>query len=255
MQIKSKILLVDDEPNLRRVLAQLLADSGADLTEAESAEAALEKTSNNDFDLLLVDKNLPAQNGIDLAARLMQDNKVTAALMMTGYPSVRSLIDACNADIGGYLIKPFAKLQDLLNEIQSILSRQNSTTDHFQAEPSKPRLLAQNILQWLQCEQKTWTHFTRFALDLQDPKRSFRVEQHVRKLQNQLVHVDDAADVIIGDHYNSLLEVLQQNTSSAGLYIGPGLGFDEVLSLMHRGRVAIATEAIFSEDIHKGQQA
>lgn len=242
--MRSKILLVDDEPTIVQVLAQVLEDNGAQVTRAQSAEDAHSICVENSYDLLLVDKNLPAQNGIDLAARLLKRGAVKNALMITGYPSVRSLIEACNAGILGYLIKPFAQLQVLLDEVQRILDKQAKSASRQVADDMLRPVLAQDIIAWLKADDKSQTKPWRIALDLHEAKLSLRSEQLVRRHGMQIVPVDKDPQIIIADQQASLSALLQQKSSCAGLYIGEGLSFDEVISLMHRGHVAISTEAM-----------
>jgi two-component system response regulator PhoP len=66
------ILLVEDEPTLQRILGSVLGDAGHRIEAVGTAEQALERLDDSDFDLVLTDKNLPRKSGLDLLGELRQ---------------------------------------------------------------------------------------------------------------------------------------------------------------------------------------
>ena len=101
------ILVVDDEAAICAVLREFFVDAGHRVTCAPSAEAAFSLIENDKFDLLVTDKNLPGQSGIDLIARLRDERLALPALLITGYPSLESVDEALEHGVVDYLSKPF----------------------------------------------------------------------------------------------------------------------------------------------------
>lgn len=115
------ILIVDDESVILQILAQAFAAAGVPAQLAstgEEAEAALGTTA---FGCLLVDKNLPGLDGIELMrrARLLQPH--CATIVMTGYSSVDSAIEALRLGAVDYVEKPFPSLELVTGKVQLAL--------------------------------------------------------------------------------------------------------------------------------------
>jgi DNA-binding response OmpR family regulator len=124
----ARSLIVDDEATLRTVLSAVLSDAGFAVEVCASAEEAHARLDAASYDLMLVDKNLPAENGVDLTRALRARDDDARVLMITGYPSASSLVEAINAGVDGYLIKPFTRVQGLVDEIEQLLQRPRRRT-------------------------------------------------------------------------------------------------------------------------------
>lgn len=120
--VKARILIVDDEATLRTVLGAILEDAGYAVESAASSEDALRMLNQQPCDALVVDKNLPAMNGIDLAREALARGVARRVVMITGYPSTGSVVEAINAGIAGYLVKPFARVSAVVDEVQRVLA-------------------------------------------------------------------------------------------------------------------------------------
>jgi DNA-binding NtrC family response regulator len=99
-------LLVDDDPDVRRLVGIVIEREGLDCTQAESGEEALLHLSNEVFDLLVVDKNLPGVSGIDLARTAHFMYPKLPILLITGFASTASARDAAAMGIADYITKP-----------------------------------------------------------------------------------------------------------------------------------------------------
>lgn len=119
------ILLVEDEPTLQRILGSVLGDAGHRVEAVGTAEQALERLDDSDFDLVLTDKNLPRKSGLDLLAELRAQEragrKPVGVMMVTGYPSRDSAAQALADDADGYLVKPFRSLTHAVDQVQGLL--------------------------------------------------------------------------------------------------------------------------------------
>lgn len=128
-QRASKILVVDDEPVIRQFLEAAVSDMGFAVEVAETLAAAMERAVNPDFDIVLVDKNLPDGTGLELCERLNQSGADCKVALMTGYANLSSAVEAMRHGVADYFVKPL-DLTDLEARIQRMakmleLERQN----------------------------------------------------------------------------------------------------------------------------------
>jgi two-component system, chemotaxis family, chemotaxis protein CheY len=105
-----KALIVDDSLTIRRIVRKALAIVGInDAAEAEDGAAALEAVNKtNDFDLILLDWNMPKMTGIDALKALRQAGNKTPVIMVTTEAEKSRVIDAIKTGANDYLIKPFS---------------------------------------------------------------------------------------------------------------------------------------------------
>jgi len=116
-----RILLVDDEPQIRRVMRTTLIDHGYEVSEARTGEEALEKVREDRFDLILLDVNMPGMGGIE-ACRALRSGSDAAILMLTIRNIERDKVGALDAGADDYVTKPFST-PELLARIRAALRR------------------------------------------------------------------------------------------------------------------------------------
>jgi len=125
-----RILLVDDEPYILRILSFKLRRAGYITFEAESAEAAEAVLARQPVDLILLDVVLStATSGFDFAARLRQDhrNRGVPIIMLTAHGLAADVLRGREVGAAGYITKPFSTA-DLITRVGSILD----------ADPTQP---------------------------------------------------------------------------------------------------------------------
>ncbi len=103
----ARVLVVDDERTVRIGLEKLLQRSGYEVTTAESAEAALASLQRSNFDVVISDIRMSGLTGIDLLAQIQQMDPTTVVIIMTGYASVDTAVEALRLRAYDYLVKPF----------------------------------------------------------------------------------------------------------------------------------------------------
>jgi DNA-binding NtrC family response regulator len=103
----ARILLVDDERQIREVLAALLSEHGHDVTVAESGEEGLDAAPRTRPEVAVLDLTLPGINGVEMLKRLKGDLPQVGCIFMTAFGSIRSAVDAIRAGGDEYLTKPF----------------------------------------------------------------------------------------------------------------------------------------------------
>ncbi len=121
------ILVVDDDTRLRDLLRKYLMDNGFRVTVAADSGQARHQLESLEFDLIVLDRMMPGEDGLSLARSLRTGNDVPI-LMLTAMGEVEARIDGLEAGVDDYLAKPFEP-RELLLRIRMILRRSPLTTE------------------------------------------------------------------------------------------------------------------------------
>lgn len=107
-QRAAAILIVDDDATIRKVLTILLSRAGHQVSDAESIGAANRQLGERSVDLIIVDLHLSDGNGIDLIRLVRQSYPDTESILLTGYGTIESSVEAMQAGAFDYITKPFS---------------------------------------------------------------------------------------------------------------------------------------------------
>jgi len=119
-----RILVVDDEPQIRRVMRAALTATGYEVSDARSGEEAVEKLGDERFDLILLDVNLPGMSGMDACRVIRHETLVpdVPIIMLTVRNAEKDIVEALDAGADDYVVKPFGT-PELLARIRAALRR------------------------------------------------------------------------------------------------------------------------------------
>ena len=120
-----KFLVVDDFSTMRRIIKNLLADLGySNISEADDGSTALVALNQGNFDFVITDWNMPGTTGIELLRAIRADArlKTLPVLMVTAEAKREQIIEAAQAGVNGYVIKPFTA-QTLEEKLGKIFER------------------------------------------------------------------------------------------------------------------------------------
>jgi two-component system KDP operon response regulator KdpE len=120
----STILVVDDEPQIRRVMRTTLASNGYAVLEARTGEEALETIRKERPELVLLDVNMPGIGGLEVC-REIRDQSDIAIIMLTVRNTEHDKVLALDAGADDYVVKPFS-MEELLARIRAALRRTSS---------------------------------------------------------------------------------------------------------------------------------
>ncbi len=120
--MKSKILLLEDDLTLSETVCEFLEDVGYEVVTAYDGEEASETIYEQNFDIFLLDVNVPLLNGFELLKQKRQDGVKTPAIYITSLDSMDSLELGYESGCDDYIRKPFS-LKELSLRIESILKR------------------------------------------------------------------------------------------------------------------------------------
>lgn len=107
-----RVLIADDEPRLRQVLATELSGEGISVSEADSGEKALDLLDAEDIDVLLLDINMPGMSGIEVLKKIKSLDMFTEVIVLTADSTASTAVGAMKLGAYDYLTKPF-RLEDL----------------------------------------------------------------------------------------------------------------------------------------------
>jgi len=121
----NKILVVDDEERIRRLLKMYLEKEGYSIDEAEDGETALKMASNRDYMLILLDVMLPGIDGVEVCSRLRQI-KATPVIMLTAKGEEMNRVQGFEVGADDYVVKPFSP-REVIYRVKAILRRSSVT--------------------------------------------------------------------------------------------------------------------------------
>jgi two-component system, OmpR family, KDP operon response regulator KdpE len=116
-----RILVVDDDPQIRRIMKATLTARHYEVSDSRNGEEALDKLRSEPYDLVLLDMNMPGTGGIE-TCRLIRSRSDVAIIMLTVNNSERDKVEALDAGADDYVTKPFS-MPELLARIRATLRR------------------------------------------------------------------------------------------------------------------------------------
>jgi DNA-binding NtrC family response regulator len=119
----ANILLLDDEEQIRRAIELHLKKNGHRVVSAENGQKGLEILAGQDFDLIITDLQMPEVSGTELLKTLDEKNLLVPTIVLTGYGSVESAVEAMKLGASDYITKP-PQLDEITLRVEKIISRQ-----------------------------------------------------------------------------------------------------------------------------------
>lgn len=145
LKVKPGILVVDDDPNLRKTLADILRVKGYETAVAASGAEAIAAAEREMFSLALIDLMLPDMPGLEVMAHIKAISPLTEAIILTGHASMETAIDATGQGAFSYLLKPY-QMDELLLAIRHAVER-NQAQEEILRLASFPRLLPSPVIE------------------------------------------------------------------------------------------------------------
>ena len=171
MEQKS-LLLVEDDPVFSEVVGRTLSKRGFDLEYAQNSVTAKERLSKKSFDLAILDLNLGDHNSLSLIEPLRKKNNEVKILILTGYASIATAVEAIKLGADNYLAKP-ADTDEIINAL--FASANEQTTNSISTTPMSVKRLE-------------WEHIQKVLVENQGniSKTARELKMHRRTLQRKL---------------------------------------------------------------------
>jgi DNA-binding NtrC family response regulator len=119
-----RILVIDDEPAVLQLFGLILEGDEYEVVMAEDGEDGLSKFKEQKNPLVITDKNLPGINGLEVMREVKQIEPDTEIMMITGFGSKESAIEALNLGATAFLEKPFDNVDEVLAKVDEVVIRQ-----------------------------------------------------------------------------------------------------------------------------------
>lgn len=117
-----RVLIVDDDPELRRFLSQELKVEGYNVEEADNGQNALSHIRDQEFELVILDWTLPDFSGVEVCRRMRSSGITAPVLMLTARDDVRERVEALDSGADDYVTKPFS-IEELLARVRALIRR------------------------------------------------------------------------------------------------------------------------------------
>lgn len=125
LEKEARILVVDDEERIRRLIRMYLERENHIIEEAETGEEALQKALSKDYDCILLDLMMPGMDGIEVCEKL-REKKSTPVIMITAKGEEANRIQGFEAGTDDYIVKPFSP-REVVHRVKAVLRRSSST--------------------------------------------------------------------------------------------------------------------------------
>jgi DNA-binding NtrC family response regulator len=121
---KNKALVVDDDPSVLQVLGGYMKAFDFDVETTENPRTGVEMCRQNPYDIILSDLVMPEMNGLEFLQEVRQFDTDSAFIMITGYPSIESAVEAIRRGAHDYITKPF-RIEEVKIKIDKALLEKN----------------------------------------------------------------------------------------------------------------------------------
>ena len=122
----NSILLIDDEKILLEAVSDDLKESGYEVTTAESGQEGLKSFELIRHDLVIIDLKMESMDGLEVSRKIKELNSKTPVMILTGYGSMETAIEALRLDLDDYVLKPVNR-DDLFEKINQCLGKKNNS--------------------------------------------------------------------------------------------------------------------------------
>jgi two-component system alkaline phosphatase synthesis response regulator PhoP len=188
--IRRRILLVEDEPGLRRTLTDMLTADGYAVDSSADGLAAQELALREAFDLIVLDVMLPSRSGFDVCKHLRKNGVKTPILMLTARSELSNKLQGFKAGADDYLTKPFESAE-LQMRVQALLRR----------APADARKKIKNAYFGAVHVDFAKSRMTRNGKDVAISERECRLLQHLIESRGEVVSRDELLQEVWG--YNA----------------------------------------------------
>ena len=142
----AKILVVDDQRNMRTTLVMMLRGAGHDVDEAGDGDAACERVDAESYDLVLTDLRMGGTSGMDVLRHTRSNASLTEVIVMTAYGTIESAVEAMRVGAHDYIQKPFEEDELMLKVERALEKRQLAGEVSVMAAEFRDRYHFENII-------------------------------------------------------------------------------------------------------------
>ncbi len=138
---KPHVLLMEDEMGVAKGLEMVMREEGYEVDIAFTGQRALDMIRSIEFDLLIADLRLPDMDGMDVVQHIREKQPSTNVVIITGYPSVSSAVEAVRMGVSDYLRKPFTEDEFKTAVKSALYKKEKESMEELIVETQKERLI------------------------------------------------------------------------------------------------------------------
>lgn len=186
-----KVLVVEDESEIRELMALHLARQGYQVTESDTCEGALDKLKSQNFDLLVLDWMLPGMSGVEFLDRMKTLKLNLRVLMVTAKSEPQDIVFGLEKGADDYLTKPFDP-SVFLARVKVLLRRegaQNTAKSHFEFNGLKINFDSYEVFFGGQLLHLTPSEYKLLAILVQNQGRVLTRDQLIARVQGEGISV------------------------------------------------------------------
>ncbi len=190
----ARILVVDDEKVIREILADFLSMEGYVVHAVEDGALAIEELRKRSYNLVISDLKMPNLSGLDLIQKVTEESIPVLTVIMTGFGTVETAIEAMKKGAYDYILKPF-KVEEVIHIVQRGLDRQRLQHENIRlkdalsiykiSEAIATSLSVEKVLDLVLDATIDTVDADVVSLLLEDPKREGRFTERMRKVSER----------------------------------------------------------------------
>ena len=189
-----RILVVDDEKVIRDILSDFLKEEGYSVTTVEDGSAAMEELHRASYNLVISDLKMPKMGGLELVQQITEESLPVLTVIMTGFGTVETAIEAMKRGAYDYILKPF-KVEEVVHIVQRGLDRQRLQHENIRlkdalsiyriSEAIATSLSVDTVLDLVLDATLDAVDADVVSLLLEDPQREGRFTERMRKVSQR----------------------------------------------------------------------
>jgi response regulator RpfG family c-di-GMP phosphodiesterase len=189
-----RILVVDDEKVIREILSDFLKEEGYAVTTVEDGAAAIEELHRSSYNLVISDLKMPNMGGLELVQQITEESLPVLTVIMTGFGTVETAIEAMKRGAYDYILKPF-KVEEVVHIVQRGLDRQRLQHENMRlkdalsiyriSEAIATSLSVDTVLDLVLEATLEAVDADVVSLLLEDPQREGRFTERMRKVSQR----------------------------------------------------------------------
>ena len=222
--MSNAILLVEDEPEIRELLAFTLGRAGFEVVEADSAEKALQVIDHKRLQMAIIDWMLPGLSGVDLAYRLRQDELTRSLpiIMLTARGEEADKLKSFESGVDDYVTKPFSP-RELVARVKALLRRAGAPEDNvLEAAGIRVELDSHRVSIAGREERMGPTEYRLLEFLISHPNRAFDRGQLLDRVWGRSVYVEERT---VDVHILRLRKILKRHNVDHVLQTVRGFGY------------------------------